>query len=525
MSDGSYNGGKVCRWMHDQTPETIPPASSDSRQAYISFHSGYLAHRQQQPVLQVDGSFSYDREILAAEFCFAISDDHMASFLFKSVYSNLAEQHSLSPHFAVKLAINCARGIQTKAHAEEARLMLQESLRYLPQPNDRANCFLFRALHARTFESTTGKSRDDTMIKLVSDIVEDIVRQGQLVPLQQRGLKLDVVTYQSLYYALVRYNENLGSRAGHFDVKGILHQFIQQLEHSNKRHASTPFWPTCLRACLQWCAEKLVEEPSAQKILKDIPCDLDETVDGYREDLEAFTNLWFKWLTGKSTGDESSSTWDRTAEAELGISATELLATITWIITGECIDGVATDATIHAYQAAERLASMDDSSLLNLFLNRFLCTNNLVQTTPQERDFRNMALPRLRDFAAETLQVRMPALYAEPVPAGFLLKNFSPQMEACYRLNRVMEPPSLGHDMVPRRFCHEQIRSRSSMETHVGSDICSGSGTADDEESIDGSSVAYGDGGWMGPLNSGAYRERKDIGPKGLVAAVTVQCA
>lgn len=336
----------------------------------------------------------YERELLAADFCFAISDDQAASTIFRTIYNNLKQQNT-PPALAVQLAINSARCVHTDEQADRSRQQLNENLKYMSDSNNPVDHFLFYTLYARSFDSVAGKSRDNTSVSLVNGIAKDIVDRGRLERLPQRGLALDLVTYQCLHYVLVRYNEIV---KGCVDVNGLLRQFLRQRD---KREI------TCIRSCLQWCQDRLSRSPLrlGDAIFHNIPQNKDPAIKVYRADLEVFANLWHTWYTSPSS---PPSTWDKTVQVELGISPTELLVTVVWMLSATSQGPVSAEGVSH-------LLTLDDDGLRAEFLKRFLATNTLVRTTPAEGTFRTVGLGCMRAFAERTLGVRIPSSRAPQV--------------------------------------------------------------------------------------------------------------
>jgi hypothetical protein len=334
----------------------------------------------------------HEQELLAADFCFAVSDDQAASTIFRTLYNNLKQQNTLPPPLAVKLAINSARCIHTDEQADCSRQQLNENLKHMSDSNNAVDHFLFSTLYARSFDSVAGKSRDNTSVSLVNGIAKDIVHQGRLERLPQRGLALDLLTYQCLHYVLVRYNEIV---KGCVDINGLLRQFLGQRD---KREI------TCIRSCLQWCHDRLsrLSLRLGEAIFHNIPQNKDPVIETYKADLEVFAYLWHTWYTSPPP---SSSTWDKTVEVELGISPTELLVTVVWMLAATSQGPVSAEGASH-------LLTLDDDGLLAGFLMRFLATNTLVRTTPAEGTFRTVGLGCMRVFAERTLGVRIPSSQA-----------------------------------------------------------------------------------------------------------------
>lgn len=305
--------------------------------------------------------------------------------------------------------------MQTSKEANNTRHMVNTNLQHFSTSDAPVDNFLFWALYVRTFDTTAGKSCDKSPIAQIEQIVQKILYQGHLASLPQRGLVLDLVTFQCLSYVVSRYNDHLPAGTC-LDVNSILRQFIQQRGNINHQQSSIHTRISCIRSCLQWCLRELGEGTEPQSPLHDIPTEPDGSNEAYKGDLEIFAHLWHTWRASKSTGDDSCSTWDKTVEKELGICATELLATITWMLTSlaptpspASTGTTATELLAAASEGAAELASLDDAALLRSFLDRFLSMNSPVQTTPAEQEFRDLAHAHLRAFAEGVLHVRIPS--------------------------------------------------------------------------------------------------------------------
>jgi hypothetical protein len=480
---GADSNAMVRQWIQEQ-PAEISQESYSHEADDVAWPEEQSPCATQQPTVQVDGSFTHDREMLAAEFCFALSDDRRALSSFRAVYKAVRKQGALSPSFAIKLTINCSRCMQTTEEAPGVRRMITEHFGHPFASSGTGDRFLFWTLYVRTLDTTTEKSCDEDTARRVHQIVESSIRGGRLDVLPQCGQVLDLVTLQCLDYILSRYNDNLSAGRA-IDVNNFLRQFIRQQGHNagNQRDSSC-MDVACVRSCLQWCTRKLKEGRQLPGIFHEMPPQHDSSIEVYRQDLEVFAYLWHSWRASKSTGDESTSNWDKTVETELGISATELLSTITWMLTAAAppapVEAADTDELLtRAAEGASIIATLDDAVLLGNFVERFLCMNKVVQTPLTEREFRDLALVRLRSFAETVLDVRIPSL---DTGAEDAVPDISPSMTATFRLS-----PCVGVTPAAGTLVSQRVGQHDFVEDPESS---SWNGTlSDGEESVD-SSVA-----------------------------------
>ncbi|KAJ9136441.1 hypothetical protein NKR23_g9843 [Pleurostoma richardsiae] len=374
----------------------------------------------------------------AADCFFAMSGDQIAFPLFVQVYESLTDAVGCSTPVRERLAISIARSAQTGPHRNVACNILKSVLASGPEEKDPGAILLFRSLIAYMQDRTGEK---ETARRAVTELMEDIITNRDLVRLiRPRTTCIDVATYQCLVYCIHRYNEAWGADQK-LDARSILTQFlshqpISSVPSSGKTvqegsHNRPQRQIPCVTACVSWCLSMLKTHRRASYPLAEVPCP-SEQLRLWRDDYEIFLHLW-----GHLQHDKSASThpptWAQAAEPELGISASEVLVTVSWLIMDNAQQSTdvgrrgATARTDHdgdlisrALEGARRVDGWDGGALYQRFLAKFDWMNSLEEAQPEDKAFKAAALERVREYVEDVLGVRLPPTspHAEE-PKGF----------------------------------------------------------------------------------------------------------
>jgi hypothetical protein len=413
------------------------------------------------------------RQRLAADFCLAIGDDEAAFGLYERLCeSQLSEPSQVDDPQAEVLVVSCARSAGQPANTQRAQDLIQ---RYeATRPDRPLRPFLFRMLDA-TMQERDLKVNRDSIFERVADIMSGVLGSGTTpIDLPHAYGSIDLVTYHFLSLGLDRYYASSIAKGVESEPCTMLsdahlNQYVSKqpafeyLEPkitprrngtvssissdvsscsagSYDSHGSdiTVAFSECsspcltdtnsstaggmrniLHTCLYWCREKLHSGSLGIPVHVQ---DLTGETDDYTrvENIQLFCALWDAMLSCLRRGRHEPS-WYSTSEAELGISPTELLATVSWILgdpdqlAGLSVPGRSGFRTVlgRARRVADLVVTWPERFVWSEFLTKFTWMNRLTNSVPNKKPKDNV-LRRVREYFCLALDMSHLRLAASP---------------------------------------------------------------------------------------------------------------
>lgn len=342
---------------------------------------------------------------LAADFCAAMSDDENAFQLYSDLYGSLSrsnQHHSATQMF---LAISCARVADKPENTRQAWELLSGLLSQQQSYDDEPH-FVMSMLKAyledrlQQVDNTTVKRRTCATIKKFVD------ENGSLRHLPHNYTSIDLVADYFLCYGLDQYEHALSEEeTPNFSAEHLLNDFIRRQPFVGmvRRNAPQP-----LRLCMAWCSEQLLinhpvplQNPSAQP---------NPAMRHWWDNTRIFCTLWGVLLGLVRPG--CAPDWYNQCESAYGISASELLVTVSWMIGAETTprDYPISDESLlkNAAERAQSLLELKESELLIEFIDKFEWMNELVDLVDEEKSFEPFLQSQLRQYLSETLRIELP---------------------------------------------------------------------------------------------------------------------
>ncbi|KAI8687134.1 Clr5 domain-containing protein [Fusarium sp. Ph1] len=396
----------------DTSPRLNLPSTIASTSAIVddTDHDDYIStqpsprHRIRYPWGPGDGEATRK---LAADFCAAMSDDENAFQLYSGLSSSLSTSNQ--PHSATQmfLAISCARVADKPEDTRQAWELLSGLLSQQQQAYDDEPHFVMSMLKAyledrlEQVDNTTVKRRTCATIKKFVD------ENGSLRHLPHNYSSIDLVADYFLCYGLDQYERALceEEKAPNFSAEHLLNDFIRRQPFVDmvRRNASQP-----LRLCVAWCNEQLhnnhpvpLQNPSVQP---------NPAMRHWWDNTRIFCTLWGVLLGLVRAGYAPD--WYNQCESAYGISASELLVTVSWMIGAETTprDYAMSDESLlkKAAERAQSLLELKESELLIEFIDKFEWMNELVDLVDEEKSFEPFLQSQLRQYLSETLRIQLP---------------------------------------------------------------------------------------------------------------------
>jgi len=317
------------------------------------------AARRSHPSPGQNHGHSSQQTRLLADILFACGDS-AAFWLYKSLLSQSNSQEE-----RLHDLVACTRAAQTAQDAEEARDALQEHVDDILDGHDDISLMatLVDLQAARTYDWYNDK--ENAIGQIEQRILSITINAGdrpELKPdLGRRNHSLDIPLYDYFGYALKRWNDGSNGEQDSepIDIDDFLRRFVVLQLGPNRL--------TCLSSCLRWCIDTLKKRPT-------IPMTLRNTSgDALAATYQIIGALWESLRS-----DESAPLIEEAARQELGISAAELLVTITCMIMTKvaAANPFPDDLILGALYGATALEDLDDDVLLHSFLQQVRRNND-----------------------------------------------------------------------------------------------------------------------------------------------------
>ncbi|KAM5348361.1 hypothetical protein ACJ41O_008185 [Fusarium nematophilum] len=352
---------------------------------------------------------------LAADFSAAMLDEENAFSLYSGLYSSVCG--SAQPYRAARrfIAISCARTAGRPENVEQAqKLLLAQWSKGLA--NGANSYFDLLMLEAFMKEHQENADLADTR-RSICDNIDRVLDNGKLVDLPHDYTAIDMVTYFFLSYGLDSHEQtslnhpNASLTAG---AEAILNEYVTRQPFINTlrcRGKST------LERSADWCSQQLRLGLDQALPLQDASIQPGETMRQWWDNIQVFCTLWGAMVQAVRAGNPPD--WYVQCESAFGISASELLATLSWMIGDEHTrsnDVIAYGGGVleHAAEGARALMELTPAELWVKFLNQFLWINDLVHPGEDDTAFESHVLHHLRRYVSDALSIQLPFPPEEP---------------------------------------------------------------------------------------------------------------
>ncbi|CAM1511286.1 Fc.00g087990.m01.CDS01 [Cosmosporella sp. VM-42] len=364
--------------------------------------------------------YPWDREEeskkLAADFCSAMSDDENAFRLYFELYN--AASTRLSTAAKDMLVISCARAADQTKNAKLARQLLAHH-QSLPFGSDKT--FVFSMLGTYTQE------RDDTADKTavqnhVCDIIRRvIVNDTDLANIPHGYYAIDLVAYQCLSHGLDVYEKacTANGQRPTFSSDCIINQYVESQPVAHERDGCFP-----LRSCVEWCWTQLSLNPRVPQEIASI--NANDMQRPWCNNIAVFCTLWNAMLQTVD-GNTSQLPWYHDCESALGISPSELLVTVAWMIGENVSMGVMEiDILEYATASAKDILQLPEGTLWIEFLKKFGWMNKFVDPSQDDKAFEAVVLDHVRQYISNALGLHLPVPVQDPMAGISYLDQLSP---------------------------------------------------------------------------------------------------
>jgi hypothetical protein len=391
----------------DNCPPHSPGGGSDIATNYYS-----LFENEPTPETSLEGNY---KKMLAADFLFAVLDDYSAYDLYTKIPSSqslafvpaFVSVRSL-PRQLIQARIRSAQGDQTR--------VCREDLAKLSLPDEDFDSFWKPMMTAYTYcrANPEASAECSNAIQLVTD------SRGNLRKTKWSKKTIDMIGYLFLTSVL----EVSGESERKKDT--ITEKFLEQQPYSSL---------SAIEGCLQWCKRRLLKKPQIPIEIREIQCGNAQY--WWKEDLSLFCTLWQQLVL------HGWPEWANLSDAQLGLSATELLVNISTMVTDFCREDksnrsqndtptprrqntndstspqtgrkvdfemgntMPSDNLINsAIHALAKLDKLTKTELLTKLIVNFTVLNRFTELTVGDKQFKSGMVRKTREFVENTLQLR-----------------------------------------------------------------------------------------------------------------------
>jgi len=166
----------------------------------------------------------------------------------------------------------------------------------------------------------------------------------------------------------------------------------------------------CLRSCLKWCNCEIENTSAIRRVWRDMPSKHRFATES--QTISLFSYFWELWQDQESDKAESSlPTWMADTESRFGISASELLMTLCWVIMfaeGAKKSKSRRQLTSRLQSGSRRLMQMSDPELTAVFLAVFRRRIGLRQWPMEQHAFQKIARTHIMLSLHRMLRIVLP---------------------------------------------------------------------------------------------------------------------
>jgi hypothetical protein len=262
----------------------------------------------------------YEDRLLVADFCTAVADDGIAF----QKYHQLLQAAMIRPiatnaAYRDYLLIACIRTVQNMEHFQGIMDLIAQ---YTQQINGFIDPLLLSMLQLYAKERCGAAT--ETYDQHLASLSSALTTHGVLKDLSRLPGLATITAFQFLAYTLRRLDQrsqDISPRLTH----QLLQHFLSTRALWSKTTRNEKPGASALHACIDWCRSQLLVRPELPDDIQDIRAELHHA--RLRGTIQLFCGLWHA-----SVQDRASSSWHARCKAEMGISWSELLLAVTWMI-------------------------------------------------------------------------------------------------------------------------------------------------------------------------------------------------
>ncbi|KPM34669.1 hypothetical protein AK830_g11902 [Neonectria ditissima] len=416
---GNYN--HVAHHAQSKASATSAASDLDADASFIDEDTDSedaVSPRPGTPIPSIRYPWETDDEAMkhVADFCAAMSDDKNAFGLYYNLFDSLSNSTESSAAAKNLLITSFTRVAQQPKNAKMARNLLarhRDQVRHTGFDHP----FLFSMLDV-SMEEQEGKQEQeeklaqDTIRRRICDNIRQVlVNDTTLDDIPHTYSAIDLVTYHFLYSGLEVYEKTPSTADGRsptLSLEDLLYQYVykQPFYETIRDGESSP-----LRICSTWCARQLKINHKIPPEVASIPRDHSQRQ--WSDNVQLFCTLWHVMLISVQNGTPPP--WYAPCESALGISPSELLVTVCWMLGAEAsAPDASNDILQRADAVAKSMARLSEPQLWIKFLERFTWMNKLVDPNNDDRAFEAVILQHTRHYISATLNVELPFPADEP---------------------------------------------------------------------------------------------------------------
>jgi hypothetical protein len=359
------------------------------------------------------GLVNISHKRLIADFCAAVADDYLAFELYVELLHAALATPLIDAVDRDDLLISCARSVQQPDDAQRVIALIEQCRARLDSTIDP---LLLSILEVYVRERS-GTAAEDTNEQGLNDISSSLLTNGMLNDVAQLSGDRSIVTFQFLAYILRKIDHSTNSRSTRLTHQLLLQflskQLLCEVSPQNNHMASSS-----LRSCIVWCQEQLKHSLYLPQNVNNFYAE--SSHHRLRDNIQLFCALWHASHSVLLQND-SLPPWCNQCKAELGISPTELLLTVSWMIA---VNPISTNTTfsptfyaeeqsgfakVHqrAFANATVMAEWPEKKLWAYFLQVSTWLHEPVHENDQDEKFEAEYIPKTRAYISSTLCVEL----------------------------------------------------------------------------------------------------------------------
>lgn len=374
---------------------------------------------------------------LAADFCAAMLDDANAFDLYSDLHQSLTNSNRSFPETREFLIISCARVAGKPENASSARELIMREWPHTITSGSKSP-FLSSMLKAYVGSHEEDAERESFVQQVTRNVEQMLTSDRSLPEMSHKYSSIDLVTFFFLNYAFGIYDDCFDQEnPPDFLTEHLLHEFIKKQPFIKALRYDRP---SPLRLCVEWCEEQLrLNHPVA---LQDSPVKASANMWPWWHNIRVFCTLWGVMV--QLVRANRAPDWYIQCESAFGITPSELLVTLSWMIRAETTtaDETVTDTELleHAADGASNILKFDEPKLWITFLYKFAWMNELASPGEDEKSFEALVQDQLRKHVSDMLRIQLPHPPGNQpsTVAGMDFYNFQQQGFAEFDMNSQM---------------------------------------------------------------------------------------
>ncbi|KAK7398091.1 hypothetical protein QQX98_012543 [Neonectria punicea] len=375
------------------------------------------------PALSIRYSWEFDDEVkkLVTDFCAATLDEENSFVLGSDLLGSLASSSEASTSAKNLVIISFARVARQPKNAKNAKIARELLTRHREQAQQSGfdRPFVFSMLDANMEEQEhkdENLGKDALNRRICDNIRKVLIDDTTLGDIPHNYSAIDLVAYGLLSSGLEVYAKTPAVADGPRPtllLGDLLYQYVvkQPFAETISRGESTP-----LHVCITWCAKQLQLNHKIPSEVASIP--RDNAHGQCCDNVQLFCTLWHAMLM--SVQNDTPPPWYGPCESALGISPSELLITVCWMLGDEAKSAPDSHNNIlqRADAVAKSMARLLEPELWTKFLRKFIWIDKLVELNDEDKAFEAVTLQHTRRYISATLKVPLPFPAEESLPPG-----------------------------------------------------------------------------------------------------------